>query len=65
MNFAHTWYLIERNHHLETISHEAMLQLPEGSFSMLQNFETHHEAQEEQKRMVRLAIDEMKKKLGN
>ena len=65
MNFANTWYLIERNHHLETISHEAMQLLPEGSFSMLQNFETHHEAQEEQKRMVRLAIDEMKKKLGN
>jgi hypothetical protein len=65
MNFAHTWYLIERNHHLETISHEALSLLPEGSFSMLQNFKTHHEAQEEHKRLVRLAIDEMKKKLGN
>jgi hypothetical protein len=32
---------------------------------MLQNFKTHHEAQEEHKRLVRLAIDEMKKKLGN
>jgi hypothetical protein len=65
MNFANTWYLIERNHHLETISHEAMLLLPEGSFSMLQNFETHHEAQEEHKRLVRLAIEETKHKLGN
>ena len=65
MNFANTWYLIERNHRLETISHEAMSQLPEGSFAMLQNFETHHEAQEEHKRLVRLAIDAMKQKLGN
>jgi hypothetical protein len=65
MNFANTWYLIERNHRLETISHEAMSQLPEDSFAMLQNFETHHEAQEEHKRLVRLAIDEMKHKLGD
>ncbi len=65
MNFATTWYLIERNHHLETISHEAMQLLPEGSFSMLQNFETHHEAQEEHMRLVRLAIEETKHKLGD
>jgi hypothetical protein len=64
MNFANTWYLIERNHHLETISHEAMSKLPEGSFVMLQNFQTHHEAQQEHKRLVKLAIEDMKQKLG-
>ena len=65
MNFANTWYVIERNNHFETISYEALSLLPEGSFAMLQNFETHHEAQEEHKRLVRLAIDEMKHKLGD
>ena len=65
MNFAHTWYVIERNNHFETISHEAMSLLPEGSYVMLQNFATHHEALEEHKRLVRLAIDEMKHKLGS
>ncbi|BDU58807.1 hypothetical protein LMORI2_17890 [Limnohabitans sp. MORI2] len=65
MNFANTWYVIERNNHFETISHEAMSLLPEGSYVMLQNFATHHEALEEHKRLVRLAIDEMKHKLGS
>ena len=65
MNFANTWYVIERNNHFETISHEAMSVLPEGSYVMLQNFATHQEALEEHKRLVRLAIDEMKHKLGS
>jgi hypothetical protein len=39
--------------------------LPEGSFVMLQNFETHHEAQEEHKRLVNIAITDLKQKLGN
>ena len=65
MNFANTWYVIERNNHFETISHEAMSLLPEGSYVMLQNFATHHEALEEHKRLVRLAIDDMKHKLGD
>lgn len=64
MNFANTWYVIERNHHFATISHEAMSLLPEGGFIALQNFGTRHEAQEEHIRLVRLAIDEMKLKLG-
>jgi hypothetical protein len=64
MNFAHTWYVIERNKHFETISHEEMSLLPEGSYVMLQNFATHHEAQEEHMRLVKLAIDDMKHKLG-
>ena len=64
MNFANTWYVIERNNHFETISHEAMSLLPEGSYVMLQNFATHHEALEEHKRLVRLAISDMKNKLG-
>ena len=65
MNFAHTWYVIERNNHFETTSHEAMSLLPEGSYVMLQNFETHHEALEEHKRLVKLEIADMKSKLGN
>lgn len=64
MNFRNTWYVIERNNHFETISHEALSLLPEGSFMLLQNFETHHEAIEEQKRLVRLAIADAKVKLG-
>ena len=63
MNFQHTWYVIERNNHFETISHEAMTLLPEDSFVMLQNFATHHEALEERKRLVKLAITEMQNKL--
>ena len=65
MKFQNTWYVIERNNHFETISHEAMVLLPEESFAMLQNFETHHEALEEHKRLVRLAISDMKHKLGD
>ena len=65
MNFANTWYVIERNNHFETISHEVMSLLPEGSYVMLQNFATHHEALEEHKRLVRLAIADMKHKLGD
>ena len=42
-----------------------MTLLPEGSFVMLQNFETHHEALEEHKRLVRLAIADAKAKLGS
>lgn len=64
MNFANTWYVIERNHRFETISHEAMTLLPEGSFVMLENYETHHEALEEHKRLVRLAIADAREKLG-
>ncbi len=64
MNFAHTWYVIERNNHFETISHEAMSLLPEGSYVMLQNFATHHEAHEEHKRLVMMAIDDTKQKLN-
>jgi hypothetical protein len=65
MNFENTWYVIERNNHFETISHEAMALLPEGSYVMLENFETHHEALEEHKRLVKLAIADMKTKLSN
>lgn len=64
MNFTNTWYVIERNHHYETISHEALSQLPIGSFAMHQNFATQHEAQDEHKRLVRLAIDDLKHKLA-
>jgi hypothetical protein len=64
MNFSHTWYVIERNNHFETISHEAMSLLPEGSYVMLQNFATHHEAHEEHKRLVMMAIDDTKQKLN-
>ena len=64
MNFANTWYVIERNNRFETISHEAMALLPEGSFVMLENYETHHEALEEHKRLVRLAIADAREKLG-
>lgn len=65
MNFANTWYLIERDQHFATISHASMSLLPEGSFVMVQNFETHHEALQEHKRLVRLAIEELRQKLGN
>ena len=65
MNFQHTWYVIERQGHYETISHEALSLLDEGSFVMLQNFATHHEALEEHKRLVKLVIADMKTKLGN
>ncbi|WP_310609646.1 hypothetical protein [Limnohabitans sp.] len=64
MNFQNTWYVIERNQHFETISYEALALLPEGSFVMLQNFETHREALEEHKRLVKLAIDDTKRKLA-
>jgi hypothetical protein len=65
MNFAHTWYVIERNNHFETISHEALSLLPEGSFVMLQNFQTHHEAMQEHMRLVKLAIADTRTKLGD
>ncbi len=65
MNFQNTWYVIERNQHFETISYEALALLPEGSFVMLQNFETHREALEEHKRLVKLAIDDAKRKLAD
>ena len=60
MNFQNTWCVIDRNSHYETISHADMMLLPEGSFVMLQNFETHHEALEEHKRLIRLAIADAK-----
>jgi len=63
MNFQNTWYVIERNNRFETISYEALALLPEGSYAMLQNFETHHEALDEHKRLVKLAIEEAKGKL--
>jgi hypothetical protein len=65
MNFANTWYVIERNNRFETISHEALVLLEEGSFVMLQNFQTHQEAHEEHKRLVRIAIDDAKAKLDH
>jgi hypothetical protein len=65
MNFKNTWYVIERNHHFEIISHEALSLLPEGSFLMLQNFQTRHEAHEEHIRLVMLEIQETKAKLNN
>ena len=65
MNFSNTWYVIERNNHFETISHEALSLLEEGSYVMLQNFQTHHEAHEEHKRLVLMAIDDAKAKLDH
>lgn len=64
MNFANTWYVIERNNHFETISHEALSLLAEGGYVMLQNFQTHHEAHEEHKRLVMMAIGDTKEKLN-
>ena len=64
MNFQNTWYVIERSNRCEVVSYDAMMALPQDSFVMLQNFETHHEALEEHKRLVRLAIAEAKQKLG-
>jgi hypothetical protein len=63
MKFQNTWYLIERDNHFETISHEILVQLPEGSFAIRQNFETRHEALEEHKRLVMLAISDIKHRL--
>ena len=65
MNFKNTWYVIERNNHFEIISHEALSLLPEGSFLMLQNFQTRHEAHEEHMRLVMMAIADAKSKLDN
>lgn len=65
MNFANTWYVIERNNHYETIAHEALVLLAEGSYVMLQNFQTHHEAHEEHKRLVLMAIGDAKAKLDH
>ena len=64
MNFANTWYVIERNNHFETITHEALVLLEEGSYVILQNFATHYEAHEEHKRLVMMAINEAKSKLN-
>lgn len=65
MNFENTWYVIERNQHFETISHAALSQLTPGSYVMLQNFATHREALEEHKRLVKLAIEDMRQKLSD
>ena len=65
MNFANTWYVIERNNHFETISHEALVLLENGSYVMLQNFQTHHEAHDEHKRLVLMAISDAKAKLDH
>lgn len=64
MNFANTWYIIERNGHFETISHEKLCSLEPGSFIIFQNFKTHHDAHTEHMRLVRLSIDETKEKIG-
>lgn len=64
MNFANTWYVIERNNHYETIAHEALVLLEEGSYVMLQNFETRHQALEEHKRLVLMTINDAKAKLN-
>lgn len=63
MNFENTWYVIERNNRFETISHEAMISLPEGSYVMIQNFDTHHEAHQEHKRLIMMVISDAKGKL--
>ena len=63
MNLQHTWCLIERNGHFEVMSFESMQLLPEGSFVMLQNFESHQEAFDEHVRLVKLVVEDTKKKL--
>jgi|APCry1669188970_1035186.scaffolds.fasta_scaffold07413_2 uncharacterized protein (DUF1501 family) len=64
MNFQNTWYVIERNNRFETISHEALGLLPADSFVMLENFDTHREAQSEQMRLLKLELEDAKNKLN-
>ena len=63
MHLENTWYVIERNKRYEVVSHHALSEFAEDSYVMLQNFQTHHEAHEEHKRLVLMAIGDAKAKL--
>lgn len=63
MDFQNTWYVIERNNRYEAVSHEVLCALTSDSFTMLQNFETHHDALVELRRLIRIEIEETQEKL--
>jgi hypothetical protein len=63
MDFQNTWYVIERRNRYEAVSHEVLCTFASDSYTMLQNFETHHEALVELRRLIRIEIDETQQKL--
>lgn len=63
MDFQNTWYVIERHNRYEAVSHEVLCTFAEDSYVMLQNFETHHEALVELRRLIRIEIEETQQKL--
>lgn len=63
MNFENTWYVIERNNRYEAVSHEVLCTFDPDTFVMLQNFETHHEALVELRRLIHIEIEETTKKI--
>lgn len=63
MNFENTWYVVERHNKYEAISHAVLSGLPSDSYVMLQNFDTHHEALSELRRLIHLEIQDMQKKI--
>lgn len=64
MNLANTWYVIERKNRYEVVSHSALIEFPEDSYLMLQNFDTHHEALTEFHRLIKLEIEDTRHKIN-
>jgi hypothetical protein len=63
MDFQNTWYVIERHNRYEAVSHEVLCTFDADTYVMLQNFETHHEALVELRRLIRIEIEETQQKL--
>ena len=63
MNFQNTWYVIERKNKYEAVSHNDWSALSPDSYVMLQNFDTHHEALSELRRLIHLEIQDAMKKI--
>jgi hypothetical protein len=63
MHLENTWYVIEHKNRYEVVSHQALSAFEQDSYVMLQNFDTHAEALSEFHRLLKLEIEDMRRKI--
>ena len=63
MEFDNSWYVIERKNRYEVVAHRELSSMDEGTYLLLENYATHHEALMELKRLIMLEIQDTKANL--
>jgi hypothetical protein len=65
MDFANTWFIIDRNKQHEVISYEDLVKLESHSYTLLQNFKSHQDAMAEMSQLVKQNITATNQKINH